>query len=259
MSVAEDSGVAVEATSSGPITLRAPAFCTDKPALWFAQLEAQFRTKGIVTESDKFCHAVPLIDTRVAAEVEDIITSPPAAMPYQALKKGLIDRFTKSKQANLLQLLDREKCGDRTPSQHLRHLKSLVPDIDEEVLKVRWLSQLPKAVHMGLAIQAPDATLDKLGAAADALHEVLQPANVAPVSNLEQQIAALTRQVAALTAKHSRRDAGPSRARGRSRDRSRSRSRKRVKGICWYHQRHGRDARKCLPGCTFAGNPDEGR
>ncbi|XP_011311890.1 uncharacterized protein [Fopius arisanus] len=241
-----------EGPATSAITIHAPRFAMDKPALWFAQVEAQFRIKGIVTELDKFSYTVSLIDTRIAAEVEDVINSPPATTPFQALKKGLVERFTKSRQANLLQRLDREKQGDRSPSQHLRYLKSLVPDIDEEVLKVMWLSQLPKAIQMGVAIQASDVTAEKLGEAADSLHEILQPSNVAPVSNVEQQIAALTRQVATLTARLSRDREKPSHSRSRSR--SRSRTRKVVKDLCWYHKKFGKNAKNCSPGCTFSGN-----
>lgn len=256
----DDTGIVAGAQTPASITIRAPPFCTDKPALWFAQLEAQFHNKGVVTEQDKFNHTISLIDTRVAAEVEDIIIHPPAVTPYQRLKNGLVERHTKSKQALLLQLLDREKQGDRTPSQHLRHLKSLVPDIDEEVLKARWLSHLPDPIQMGLAIQAPDASFEKLGAAADSLHEILRPANTASVSNLEKQMAELTRQVAALATRCSRSDGGSSRARSRTRGRSRSRSRsqKTVKGVCWYHKKYGKDAKNCQPGCTFSKSENSG-
>ncbi|XP_049308435.1 uncharacterized protein LOC115065735 [Bactrocera dorsalis] len=184
---------------SREISIKAPPFYSEKPALWFAQLESQFRMRSILTEVDKFHVAVPLIDTRSASTVEDIILAPPITNPYRELKEALIARFSKSKEANLIQLLDGESLGDKTPSQHLRHLRSLVPDIDEEVLKARWLSHLPPQMHACLVIQE-QADLNKLGAAADKLHEVIKPAAIAAVSDLETQVAALAEHLAELSA-----------------------------------------------------------
>lgn len=151
--------------------IKAPPFSREKPALWFAQVEAQFRRRGISAEIDRFDATVPLIDTGSAGEVESLIINPPLFDPYTTLKETLITRFSKSKEAKLIQLLDQESLGDRTPSQHLRHLRALVPNIDEDVLKGRWLS------HLSLQIQAclkthKCATLDELSEFADGIHEV---------------------------------------------------------------------------------------
>ncbi|XP_054088859.1 uncharacterized protein LOC128922445 [Zeugodacus cucurbitae] len=155
-------------------TIRVPNFNQDRPGLWFAQLESQFRNHNVTHEVDKFHHTIPLIDTRIAADAEDIILNPPADNPYQRLKAALIACYSKSREAKLLQLLDGEYLGDKTPSQHLRHLRSLVPDINEEILRVRWLSHLPDQMRTCLVTQHT-AKLHELGEAADRLHEVLKP------------------------------------------------------------------------------------
>ncbi|XP_015121460.1 uncharacterized protein LOC107044181 [Diachasma alloeum] len=237
------------------VDVKTTRFCEEKPALWFAHLESQFRNKGIVTEIDKFHFAVPLIDTRSAARMEDLIINPPMDTPYRKLKNKLIERFTQSKQANLLQLLDGEKLGDRKPSEHFRHLKCLVPDIDEDVLKARWVSHLPQMTQACFVTQKT-ATIEELAETADRLHEVLQPARVASVSNLEQQIAELMKQVASLATHVSRRDTKPDPKRSRSRSRSIHKLNKST-GICWYHNKYGNKARNCVPGCKSAGNLNE--
>ncbi|XP_036322026.1 uncharacterized protein K02A2.6-like [Rhagoletis pomonella] len=99
--------------------VKAPPFSSEKPSLWFAQLEAQFVNHGIETEKEKFYQTIPLIDTRSAAEVEDIIINPPANDPYQQLKSTLISRFSKSKEAKLLQLLDKESIDKATGDRFL--------------------------------------------------------------------------------------------------------------------------------------------
>ncbi|XP_054081284.1 uncharacterized protein LOC128919844 [Zeugodacus cucurbitae] len=152
-------------------TIRVPNFNQDRPGLWFAQLESQFRNHNVTHEVDKFHHTIPLIDTRIAADAEDIILNPPADKPYQRLKAALIACYSKSREAKLLQLLDGEYLGDKTPSQHLRHLRSLVPDIDEEIIRVRWLSHLPDQMRTCLVTQHT-AELQDLSEAADRLHEM---------------------------------------------------------------------------------------
>ncbi|XP_015118414.1 uncharacterized protein LOC107042058 [Diachasma alloeum] len=168
--------------------------------------------------------------------------------PYQQLKNKLIERFTQSKQANLLQLLDGEKLGDRKLTELFRHLKSLVPDIDEEVLKARWLSHLSQTTQ-ACRVTQKTASIKELAEAADRLYEVLQPVRVSAVSNLEQQNAELTKEVASLTAHVSRRDARPASTRSRNRSRSTSKLNK-TTGISWYNSKFGKKARNCAPGCN---------
>ncbi|XP_015112261.1 uncharacterized protein LOC107037940 [Diachasma alloeum] len=161
--------------------LVARPFNPDRPQLWFAQLETQFTDLGIVTVIHKYNKTVPLIDMVYAAEVEDLIIARPVNTPFQILKNELIRCFTTSRSMNLLRLLDNENLGDRTPSKHLRHLKALVPGIDEEVLKTRWLSHLPEQTRATLAAQ-DDASLENLAKLADGVHEVFQPPQTAAIS-----------------------------------------------------------------------------
>lgn len=249
--------------------IKAPPFSQEKPALWFAQLEAQFRSYGITTEVDKYYKVIPLIDTRSAAEVESIIINMPTDNPYQKLKNELIACFSKSRESNLLQLLDKENIGDRSPSQYLRYLKSLVPDIDEEVLKARWLSHLPEQTKACLIVQEK-APLDDLGKLADKLHEVYTPRSVATITRpeSESEIAQLTSKITQLTATVAAIQldvARPHRRRSLSRNRPRNRSTSRPSSsmgesqTCWYHNKFGNKARKCEEGCKFQGNANESR
>ncbi|XP_008560670.1 uncharacterized protein LOC103580627 [Microplitis demolitor] len=207
--------------------MKAPPFCPQRVALWFAKLEAQFAIHGIVVEKDKFNHAISLIDTRYAAEVESLIINPPANTPYSDLKNVLTACFSKSEEAKLRQLLDGEQIGDRTPSQFLRNLKALAPSVDEAVVKTKWLSGLPEQTCALLTAQK-DATLDDQAQMADKLHEIMQghvaatqAVSTSTQSQLEQQISALTLQVEALSKQlNERRGRGTSRNRQRNKQRS---------------------------------------
>jgi hypothetical protein len=54
-----------------------PPFWAERPAVWFAQAGAQFFLASLNSETTKFFHVISQLDHRYAAEVEDIITSPP--------------------------------------------------------------------------------------------------------------------------------------------------------------------------------------
>ncbi|XP_015118531.1 uncharacterized protein LOC107042142 [Diachasma alloeum] len=217
--------------------LIARMFNAEKPALWFAQLETQFADIGIVTEIDKYNKTVPLIDTTYAAEVEDLIVSRPVTNPYQSLKTKLIKCFTKSRTAKIIQLLDNESIGDRTPSKHLRHLKSLVPGIDDEILETRWLSHFPEQTRATLVSQE-NARVEDLAKLADRVHEVFHPSSVAAITTsldnatntaLLERIEQLTATVAELRMhdSHSRSRTRSDHSRGhRSNSRRRPSSRK---------------------------------
>ncbi|XP_015114344.1 uncharacterized protein LOC107039302 [Diachasma alloeum] len=187
-------------------------FNAGKPALWFAQLERQLVDLGIVTETDKYNKKVPLIDTIYTAEDVDLIISRPVTNPYQTLKSELIRCFTTSRTANLIQAPDKESIGDRSPSKHLRHLKSFVPGIDDEILKTRWLSHLPEQTRAMLAAQE-NASIEDLATLADRVHDVFNLNSVTSITSstsnttgnkLLERLEQLTATVAAMQMRDSR-------------------------------------------------------
>jgi hypothetical protein len=122
------------------MAVRLPPFWRDKPALWFAQVEAQLNQQN-------------------AAEVEDIITAPPAHDPYDRLKAELISSLSTSREQRVRQLLSHEEMGDSNPSQFLRHIKGLAPDIADDFLRTIWTIRLPPHVQAILAGQT-EGSLD---------------------------------------------------------------------------------------------------
>jgi hypothetical protein len=59
------------------VAVRLPTFWPDRPAVCFAQAEAQFELADITRQRTKFNYVVSQLNHQQAAEVEDIITSPP--------------------------------------------------------------------------------------------------------------------------------------------------------------------------------------
>jgi hypothetical protein len=78
--------------------VRLTPFWPDRPALWFAQAEAQFELAAITSERSKFNHIISQLDHRHAAEVEDVITSLPERQPYKTLKSELVRRLSTSRE-----------------------------------------------------------------------------------------------------------------------------------------------------------------
>jgi hypothetical protein len=169
--------------------------------------------------------------------------------------------------------------GDRKPSQFLRHLKRLAPDVPDDFLRTIWASRLPPHVQAILAAQT-EGSLDSASHLPDRICEVtphpttagtcevaplpatasISPSTPADISRLLERIEELTRQVAALHESHARKHPRPSsRSSNRRRNTTPQNSPSR-QGMCWYHRRFGENARKCnLPCSHQQGNSTSSR
>jgi hypothetical protein len=175
------------------VAVQLPPFWAERPAVWFAQAEAQFTLAGISCEQTKFCYVISQLD-RYTAEVEDIIISPQERDPYSILKAQLVTRLSPSREQRIRQFLTLEM-GDRKPSQFLIQLRSLVPD---DFLRSIWSSRLPPNVRAILACQS-EGNLD----AADRIIEAAPQLALASVMSLPDSNGCLPSHCLAL-AKHVR-------------------------------------------------------
>lgn len=242
-------------------SIRAPQFWPHNARLWFTTLEAHFALNNIVDQTTRFHYVLTSLDESHLVEIQDIVNDPPAVDPYKKIKDEMIARFSTSQERKIKQLLEHEELGDRTPSQFLRQLQNLAgTTTPSDFVKTLWLNRLPKATQTALATQKT-ATLDELGKLADHIHEIAASKHVAatetssPRDDLMKRIDDLTQQVAALTS-HRSRDKSPQHSQRRSRSTSRSRL---VEGICWYHNKFGQNATRCISGCTYSKNAHENR
>ncbi|XP_070162446.1 uncharacterized protein [Polyergus mexicanus] len=244
------------------LAIKIPPFWNDEPELWFAQLEGQFVLSGITQDTTKYSYVLSQLDSRQIKEVKDIITQPPDANKYEAIKRALIQRLSVSQEQRTRQLLELEEIGDRKPSQFLRHLRTLAANnVPDSLLRTLWLGRLPPQMQMILATRAEDH-LNDVAEQADRIHEMASRGVVAtttaPRETLEAQILALARKVSTLSTHFSRsrsRERRP--ARKKSQNRSESQSKNYNKGYCFYHNRFGGKAKKCTQPCTF--NTEKGQ
>ncbi|XP_023723409.1 uncharacterized protein LOC111873161 [Cryptotermes secundus] len=191
------------------MAVRLPPFWPERPAVWFAQAEAQFTLAYINSERIKFCHVISQLDHRYATEVEDIITSPPEQGPYNLLRTELVRRLSSSPEQRFRQLLTVKEIGDRKQSKFLRYLKSLAPDVSGNVIRSVWTRRLPRNVQSFLAGQT-ESNSEAAVLCGDRISEVeVQPGlagvdEPTDIGTLRQEIAQLSRQVAALSTEQDR-------------------------------------------------------
>lgn len=251
-----------------PYNLRVPTFSPDDPEIWFALLEGQFDAYGIRDDAVKFTSVVTNLDMTHAKAVKDIIVDPPAHNRYLTIKSELIKRLTASHEKKVRQLLTHEELGDRRASQFLRHLQDLAgPNVPKEFIQSIWTSRLPNNIQTVLASQ-PSHSLQQLADLADRIQEITAPGQIAETSSRETsshssitaEISELRQMVMRLEAKldqqaHSSRSSNRSRSHQRrtsSRSGSRSTSSYRRYPLCWYHQKFGSDAKRCVKPCDFS-------
>jgi hypothetical protein len=75
-----------------------------------------------------------------------------------------------SKEQRICELLTLEEMGDRKPSQFLRHLRNLAPDVPDYFLSSIWSTRLPSNIRAVLADQ-PEIDLDTTALCADRIME----------------------------------------------------------------------------------------
>lgn len=253
------------ASQLGVVSLKLPPFWPADPALWFAHVESLFATRSISSQITKFHYAVSALSPTEAAEVRDIIMSPPTDTPYDKLKHELIKRMTASEQRRLRQLLTEEELGDRKPSQLLRRMRQLIgtATIDDSILRELFLQRLPTNARMILTTST-GVPLDALAELADKILENASSTFEAPTLTITEltprdtQLQRLQAQVDKLTQLFTENLHVPrprrQTYRSPSRQRRSSHSREHDNTICWYHAQFGAQAHKCCPPCSFTGN-----
>nr|AAK07485.1 gag-pol polyprotein [Clonorchis sinensis] len=241
------------------ISIRLPDYNPRNPRVWFHQVEAVFATRRITSQATRFSYVVQHLPCDVATEVEDLLEDIPKENPYDSLRAAVISRTGKSENKMLRDLFTTVELGDRSPSQLLRHMRSLLcgRKLAVEIMAQLWLDKLPPSMSRVISAFVDDHSLEQLAQMADKIHETYpsNPVNSvsrsAPTASTDSDpilasISQLQAKFDTLTDRLQRLEINKHRPRSRSRSLSRARP-----SWCWYHQTFGPQARKCQPPCSF--------
>nr|XP_042902637.1 uncharacterized protein LOC122270194 [Parasteatoda tepidariorum] len=230
-------------------------FWNDKPELWFAQLESQFKLANITVDSTKFYYVVSSLgsDDLTGSDdldltcVSDIVLNIPDSEAYTQIKTRLIAQNADSESSRLKKLLSGIELGDKKPSKLLYEMQSLAADkISSEVLKNLWLQRLPLQIRQILSISKDN--VQSLAKMADSVFEISNEDAVTSVSfnvesqgfqNIEKRLTAIEQRLSKIEIRH--------RSSSRGKEVRKSINRK----YCWWHFKFGNKASKCQQPCTF--------
>lgn len=235
-----------------------PDFDPDDVDTWFICLEAAFSVNQVKQDKQKFYAVIVALGPRAKFFHSAIAKCNESANNdrYDTIKAAAIAHFRPSETQRLTSLLSGMTLGDQKPSILLSEMKRLGGDgCTDTVLSNLWLRALPTTVRSIIA-SMPTATLDDQAKVADKIMEAprneistIQSPEQSSYSTLEHRIEALTRRFdEVLSGNSRRRGRSASRHQSRSpgqREATPSRSKAARRWICWFHYRHGAQARKC--------------
>lgn len=252
------------------VHLKLPPFWPADPDVWFAQVEAQFNTRGITSQKTRYDYVVAALSPEFATEVRDLILHVPD-QPYDTLKRQLIQRTGLPEQRRVHRLVHSLELGDHKPTQLLRRMQQLLGDRAAEaegpLLRELFLQRLPTNVRLVLAPSVAGKSLEEIAELADSVVDVAPPhvSSIDPptleVESLRAEIKELRELVSTLaTRPHSPRPRSPSPSPRRRQLRFQSPPlSSSATTLCWYHRRFGDRARNCTPPCDRSGNDEASR
>ena len=271
----EASHVDATASAAGAVAaavhLKLPPFWPADPDVWFAQVEAQFNTRGITLQKTKYDYVVASLSPEYATEVRDLILTVPDH-PYDTLKRQLIQRTCLPEQRRIHRLVHSLELGDHKPTQLLRRMQQLLGSsataAEGPLLRELFLQRLPANVRLVLASSIAGKSLEEIAQLADSVIDIAPPhlSAITPPSTEMESLRAEIKELKELVSTLAPRSRSP---RPRSPSPSLRRHRLRFQSppppatltttLCWYHRRFGDRARNCTPPCDHPGNDKASR
>ena len=209
----------------GRTQLKLPDFYDSDPLLWFKVVEASFSCHDITESKERYGLVLHALKVKQLQQIEDVLSCSleQSDDPYNRLKNALISKNTMSEEEKLETLLHGVELGSSRPTEMLRKLKGVMTnEADLVLLKKLFFDKLPTDIRRLLAA-TEETDVYVLAKRADAIVESTS-----------------------------------SSSRLRKRDgNSTSTPRNNSGSVCFYHDKYGKNAVKCVPPCSWV-NCDTG-
>ena len=209
------------------VNFKLPPFWSSQPQVWFQQAEAQFIIRKITKDEIKYSHIVASLDQDTASRLLDLLRDPPNENKYEAIKTRLTKTFGLTRRVRANRLLQMGDLGDRPPSALMDEMLALLDGHAPCMLfEQLFLNRMPDPIRLQLA----DADFSNPRKVAERADELWQ-STLLDTSNIHR--------VGAKKPRPSQKDRNPD--------------------WCFYHNKFGDKAKKCVPPCKFQENSQAGR
>ena len=199
----------------GRTQLKLPDFYDSDPLLWFKVVEASFSCHDITESKERYGLVLHALKVKQLQQIEDVLSCSleQSDDPYNRLKNALISKNTMSEEEKLETLLHGVELGSSRPTEMLRKLKGLMTnEADLVLLKKLFFDKLPTDIKRLLAATG-ETNVYVLAERADAIVE----------------------------------STSSSPRLGKRDGNSTSTPRNNSGSVCFYHDKYGKNAVKCVP------------
>ena len=209
------------------VSFKLPAFWTSQPQIWFQQAEAQFIIRKITRDKIKYSHVVASLDQDAAGRLLDLLRDPPNEHKYEAIKTRLTKTFGLTRRARANRLLQMGDLGDRPPSALMDEMLALLDGHTPCMLfEQLFLNRMPDSIRLQLA----DADFSDPRKVAERADELWLSMSLDASS---------IHRVGSGKPRPPKKEHNPD--------------------WCFYHNKYGNKAKKCVPPCKFQENSQAGR
>ncbi|GFY64764.1 hypothetical protein TNIN_383321 [Trichonephila inaurata madagascariensis] len=218
------------------VSPKLPHFWANKPAVWFSQAESQFALEHMTSDATKFHYIVANLDSRYAAEIDDIVTNPPTTgMHLRSLTGdiGIKPTLLRSLLLQRLPLHVQALLQGQSPLE-----PDQMADMADRIMEVPLLTSMPSV-----------SSINPMVASASPSVSVILESLAEMVEDLAKQVKLLQTRSSSRPLSNSfrRRFSGSPRRNLASHGTADSR-------MCHYHQRFQEKARNCIKPCNFSKN-----
>ena len=213
------------------VSFKLPSFWTSQPHVWFQQAEAQFTIRKITADETKYAYIVAALDQDTAGRLLDLLRLPPNEHKYDAIKARLTKTFGLTRRARANRLLQMGDLGDRPPSALMDEMLALLEGHTPCMLfEQLFLNRMPDTICLQLA----DADFTNPREVAERADQLWQSMSLHEGVSIHRVGAKQQKPPAKETKNHN-------------------------PDWCFYHNKFGDKARKCVKPCKFPENSQAGR